>query len=117
MANGAGAPGERVLPADETQGHVAPGKVGAVVADILGAYGSDVVVHRVAPATEAVTAPLPEGLDPRLPPALGALGIERLYVHQREAYDLVSAGKDVVVVRPTASGKTLCFNLPVVAVP
>ena len=40
-------------------------------------------------------------------------GISRLYSHQREAVEAVHAGKDVVVVTPTASGKTLCYNLPV----
>ncbi len=72
-----------------------------------------IVVHRVEPATEAVFADLPAGLDPRLVPALGTRGIERLYVHQREAFDHVHAGRHTVVVTPTASGKTLCYNLPV----
>lgn len=40
-------------------------------------------------------------------------GIARLYSHQREAVEAVHAGKNVVVVTPTASGKTLCYNLPV----
>ncbi len=40
-------------------------------------------------------------------------GISRLYSHQKEAVEAVHAGKDVVVVTPTASGKTLCYNLPV----
>ena len=40
-------------------------------------------------------------------------GISRLYSHQREAIEAVHSGKDVVVVTPTASGKTLCYNLPV----
>jgi DEAD/DEAH box helicase domain-containing protein len=73
-----------------------------------------VVVHRVEPAVPASYADLPEGLDPRLPPALAARGVERLYTHQRAAYDHVAAHEDVVVVTPTASGKTLCYNLPVV---
>ncbi len=73
----------------------------------------DVVAHRVLPATEAVYAPLPDGLDPRLLPALEARGVKQLYVHQRNAYDVVTAGKSAVVVTPTASGKTLCYNLPI----
>ena len=40
-------------------------------------------------------------------------GYERLYTHQRQAYDAVGEGRDTVVVTPTASGKTLCYNLPV----
>jgi DEAD/DEAH box helicase domain-containing protein len=56
---------------------------------------------------------LPPDLDPRLARALRARGIERLYTHQREAYDAARAGRHTVVVTPTASGKTLCYNLPV----
>ena len=44
---------------------------------------------------------------------LAARGIERLYIHQAEAIEAVQAGQDVVVVTPTASGKTLCYTLPV----
>lgn len=44
---------------------------------------------------------------------LQARGIERLYTHQVAAYEHASAGKDVVVVTGTASGKTLCYNLPI----
>jgi len=56
---------------------------------------------------------LPEGFDPRLREALGRQGIERLYTHQCEALKAILAGQNVVVVTPTASGKTLCYNLPV----
>jgi DEAD/DEAH box helicase domain-containing protein len=45
---------------------------------------------------------------------LAAEGMERLYVHQAEAYEHAVAGDDVVVVTGTNSGKTLCYNLPVV---
>lgn len=75
--------------------------------------GSSIVVHRIEPAVEARFAGLPEGLDERLVPALAARGVERLYTHQREVFDHVRAGRSTVVVTPTASGKTLCYNLPV----
>jgi DEAD/DEAH box helicase domain-containing protein len=52
-------------------------------------------------------------MDPRIVDALRARGIEQLYSHQAMAWDLVQAGRHVVVVTPTASGKTLCYNLPV----
>ncbi len=48
---------------------------------------------------------------------LEARGISRLYTHQAEAFQLCGEGKNVVVVTPTASGKTLCYNLPDLAHP
>lgn len=58
-------------------------------------------------------APLPRAVDPRLAAALRQAGIEALYTHQAEAFDLAQTGRHLVVVTPTASGKTLCYNLPV----
>jgi DEAD/DEAH box helicase domain-containing protein len=65
------------------------------------------------PPVPARHADFPPELDPRLVEVLRRRGVERLYTHQREAFDAVRAGKDTVVVTPTASGKTLCYNLPV----
>jgi DEAD/DEAH box helicase domain-containing protein len=65
------------------------------------------------PAQPAEYADFPADLDPRLLAVLQARGLERLYTHQREAFDAAAAGRDTVVVTPTASGKTLCYNLPV----
>lgn len=65
------------------------------------------------PARQARYANMPDGLDIRLGQALAARGITRLYTHQAEASQLALAGKDLVVVTPTASGKTACYNLPV----
>jgi DEAD/DEAH box helicase domain-containing protein len=69
------------------------------------------IQHQV--AKEPVTAPLPEAVVPLLGEALEKRGIRELYSHQAEAFDHVQAGRNVVVVTPTASGKTLCYNLPV----
>ncbi|MCX7026284.1 MAG: DEAD/DEAH box helicase [Spirochaetes bacterium] len=66
------------------------------------------------PGREAVLNPLPEDLSPALAAALASRGITGLYSHQAEAYRLGRAGKNFVVVTPTASGKTLCYNLPIV---
>lgn len=55
----------------------------------------------------------PPHLDERLTAALRQRGIERLYTHQGRACELALGGEDQVVVTPTASGKTLCYNLPV----
>jgi DEAD/DEAH box helicase domain-containing protein len=68
--------------------------------------------HRL-PATPASFADFPEGTDERLRGALRVRGIEQLYTHQREAFAHVLAGRNVVVITPTASGKTLCYNAPV----
>jgi DEAD/DEAH box helicase domain-containing protein len=68
--------------------------------------------HRL-PAMTASFAPYPEGTDDRLISALAARGIEQLYTHQAEAFEHVLGGRNVVTITPTASGKTLCYNAPV----
>ncbi|MEY4636017.1 MAG: hypothetical protein RJA55_1815, partial [Acidobacteriota bacterium] len=72
-----------------------------------------VTAVRRLPAVDAAFAPFPAGLEPRLRAALEARGVQQLYTHQAEAFELVSRGQQVVVTTPTASGKTLCYNLPV----
>jgi DEAD/DEAH box helicase domain-containing protein len=69
-------------------------------------------VRRIA-ATPAAFAPFPDGLDDRLLAALAERGATQLYTHQAEAFAHVAAGRNIVVTTPTASGKTLCYNLPV----
>src|SRR5437016_2407431 len=59
-----------------------------------------------------VPVPFPPSLDPRIADALRARGIDELYSHQARAWELIAQGHHVVVVTPTASGKTLCYNLP-----
>ena len=76
-------------------------------------FMENVTEWRVLPAREAKYAPFPQELDARIVQVLKARGIERLYTHQRQALDCAIAGRDFVVVTPTASGKTLCYNLPV----
>ena len=68
---------------------------------------------RVFEKREGQYRPFPDFLNPLLREALKNQGIDRLYSHQAEAIEAVQEGKDVVVVTPTASGKTLCYNLPV----
>ncbi|MBI4611652.1 MAG: DEAD/DEAH box helicase [Candidatus Rokubacteria bacterium] len=75
--------------------------------------GSAVTATRHFPARPAVWADSPASLDPRLTQALRSRGITQLYSHQARAFELVEKGHHVVVVTPTASGKTLCYNLPV----
>ncbi len=66
------------------------------------------------PEKEAIYGPFPDTLNPELIAILKKKGIGRLYSHQSQAISLAEKGKNVVVVTPTASGKTLCYNLPVV---
>src|SRR5436305_3608647 len=73
----------------------------------------NVAAFRHQPARPPQYAPLPDGLDPRLRAAYAKRGIDRLYSHQAESIRQTLAGRNVVVVTPTASGKTLCYNLPV----
>jgi DEAD/DEAH box helicase domain-containing protein len=65
------------------------------------------------PAAEGVFSEMPPAVDARLAAALEKRGITRLYSHQAEAFEHIEAGRHVVIVTPTASGKTLCYNLPV----
>jgi DEAD/DEAH box helicase domain-containing protein len=76
-------------------------------------YADRITGELVVPARDGHYSPLPAGLDPRLAAALHARGVERLYTHQGAAWEAVQAGKHTVIVTPTASGKTLCYNLPV----
>src|SRR5438552_2334625 len=72
-----------------------------------------VTAVRRLPAVAAQLAPFPATLDPRLTAALASRGVEQLYTHQAEAIDHALAGRNAVVITPTASGKTLCYNAPV----
>jgi DEAD/DEAH box helicase domain-containing protein len=65
------------------------------------------------PPVPARYAEFPAGLDPRIVHALGERGIRQLYTHQAQAIDAALARRNTVVVTPTASGKTMCYNLPV----
>jgi len=74
---------------------------------------SRIAAWREMPARQARYVAFPDGLDPTLVSALRRRGIERLYSHQGEAYEAARGGANIAVVTPTASGKTLCYNLPV----
>jgi len=65
-------------------------------------------------AKEGRYEPFPDTIDPRLAAYYKGRGITELYLHQKRSYDSVTAKKNTVVVTPTASGKTLCYNLPVI---
>ena len=91
-----------------------PADVETALARALGepSLAGGVLHHAQMPARPADLRPMPAWLDPRLVSALAGRGIESLYAHQAEALEAVRAGEDVVVVTPTASGKSLCYLLP-----
>jgi DEAD/DEAH box helicase domain-containing protein len=85
--------------------------IGALLGDP--AIMATVVAHRVLEPRPPRHAPWPRNLEPRLVAALRTRGIDALYTHQAAAYAAARSHRNAVVVTPTASGKTLCYNLPV----
>lgn len=65
------------------------------------------------PAKEPVYAEYPQFIDSRIRDALERRGVRKLYSHQASAIQAIHDGSNVVVVTPTASGKTMCYNVPV----
>ena len=88
--------------------------LGEILDDLLisASTGRCITATRHFPARPPVFAPFPSTLDARVVEALRARGIEQLFSHQARVWELVERGRHVVVVTPTASGKTLCYNLP-----
>jgi len=74
---------------------------------------ASVVADRTLPARPADTRPFPAWIDARIVAGLAGRGVTGLYTHQAEAIEGLRAGHDVCVVTPTASGKSLCYDLPV----
>jgi len=91
------------------------GRFGRFLSDLLHdrEYRNQVAHVRALPARQAQYADPAEPLPAPLAEGLGRSGIDRLYVHQARALDLSREGRNVVVVTTTASGKTMCYNLPV----
>ncbi|PYO02832.1 MAG: helicase [Candidatus Rokuibacteriota bacterium] len=89
--------------------------LGEILDDLLTSpsTGPCITALRQFPARPPVLVPFPSSVDPRLTDALRARGISQLYSHQGKSWELIEKGHHVVVVTPTASGKTLCYNLPV----
>lgn len=76
-------------------------------------FNKNVVHWHTIEEKEAIMDELPSDIHPALKKALQNRGITTLYTHQKSAYDIALEGKSLVAVTPTASGKTLCYNLPV----
>ena len=77
------------------------------------AFMKNVTSWQVVPERKARYGEFPENLDPRVKQTLHERGIDRPYIHQSRAIAAALSGQDFVVVTPTASGKTLCYNVPV----
>jgi len=92
---------------------VEPDPVDRLAARLRHKYRDRICAELTLPARVARTEPLPDGLDPRLRTALAGRSIHTLYAHQAQAWQLAAQGEHFVVATPTASGKTLCYNLPV----
>jgi DEAD/DEAH box helicase domain-containing protein len=82
-----------------------------VTDDLL--QGEELAYLEEVPAREAILAPLPDALHPKVREALDAQGVDALYAHQAAAWEAAARGEHFVVTTGTASGKTLAFNLPV----
>jgi len=93
----------------------APASPDAVLAGLLEepSIARGVVHHEVIPPRPAEHADFPFWVDPRIVAGLAGRGIDRPYTHQAEAMELAHAGQDLVVVTPTASGKSLCYTVPI----
>ncbi len=87
--------------------------VAALAARLRKKYHGRITGELVVPAQSGRYAELPNTVDPRLAVALAGRGLHQLYAHQAQAWRAIQAGEHTVIVTPTASGKTLCYNLPV----
>lgn len=75
---------------------------------------SQIRAHRVIEPLEADYSNKEHNLSPGISTYLSKEGITRLYSHQAEALEIVRSGSDLVVATPTASGKSMTYNLPVI---
>src|SRR5689334_16951771 len=91
------------------------GDGGSLATRLVGKHGDLITGHFVLPGRDGRYGELPDGLPTTLREALQARGVTRLYAHQAEAWQAIQRGRHVVVATPTASGKSLCYTLPVVA--
>jgi DEAD/DEAH box helicase domain-containing protein len=112
-------PSERSLSAAPDRGGARRARSAHDIDDLVELLRSDVEVGanfsrwRVSPPRAARVRAWPAALSPRLVELYRARGVEQPYAHQAEAIEAALAGRDVLVTTPTASGKTLCYTVPV----
>jgi DEAD/DEAH box helicase domain-containing protein len=94
--------------------HQSPSKIKEYIQSLIKSesLGSQVVFHTVLPEEAGSWSNMKSDWSPRIHQALKARGIRKLYRHQVQAIELIQAGRHVIVATPTASGKTLIYNLP-----
>lgn len=90
-----------------------PDPVAALVSRLKRKYRGCITGEAYTAARPGRFEDIPEGIDARLRQALNARGVAQLYSHQAQAWRAIAEGNHVVIATPTASGKTLCFNGPV----
>jgi DEAD/DEAH box helicase domain-containing protein len=73
----------------------------------------NLVLDQELPAVAGRYTAIPDTLSPRVMQALERRGVHKLFTHQATAFAQAKAGRDLVIATPTASGKSLCYNLPV----
>ncbi|MGG4443736.1 DEAD/DEAH box helicase [Brevibacillus fortis] len=76
-------------------------------------FRANIVHWNVIPAREAKSVSFPNDMDNRIKETLNRRGIVSLYTHQETSYNLIRDGKHIVAVTPTASGKSMCYHLPI----
>ena len=87
----------------------------ALATKLAAKYPGRVTGTLLLPGQAGDYAPLPDDVPEALARALRSRGIDRLYQHQAEAWKATQAGRHLVVATPTASGKSLCYTLPVLS--
>ncbi|MDQ3289327.1 MAG: DEAD/DEAH box helicase [Pseudomonadota bacterium] len=106
------APGDQ--PTDATT-PIARGDGASLTSALSRRYADRITGSFTIPGRQGDYAPIPADVPAALADALRARGIDRLYRHQAQAWEAAQRGENVAIVTPTASGKSLCYTLPVVA--
>ena len=88
-------------------------RIGRLIAGLKRRYGERITGELTLPAADGRFRSLPLDMHPGLRRALEGRGVRRFYAHQAKAWELARGGRNLVIATPTASGKTLCYNLPV----